>query len=305
MYDADDKPICFKHVEGNCNDSNCKWSHKPAIAPHEGQVAEVNRSEDETEGVSDPESSSSPTNFEGGWRSWSPAACSLVDDELSDDDESPHAYVADGGESLSIEIGTYVRVTCLRAPTHSGGYLYGRVTKSTADRTQMKTSDGEVVEAPTNQFEYHSDEAHVTEYAYTMRAILDSGATSIFLPHPHFCVEGSILAITGNENSVTGMAKGGKALRATHTGTLRMYSNVPGCSDIITLENCLIVPGMNRALIGGSVLDDMGYYFDHGGGQCRVRFGRNGPSVLVLPRMRERKGKLVDLDDIYGTTSEL
>ena len=57
VYDADDKPICFKHVEGNCNDNNCKWSHKPGKA-HEGQMAEVNRSEDETEGVSDPESSS-------------------------------------------------------------------------------------------------------------------------------------------------------------------------------------------------------------------------------------------------------
>ena len=226
----------------------------------------------------------SARNEVGGWKAYSRAAFA----DYSDSDED--------GDEGHMALGARARVRYTGA---NGKKVYCTVVAGTEVSSRVRlAAGGKIVKVPNGELEVFNDTANLAELEYSMRAVMDTGATGVFLPHPHFCVEGSVREIEGPW-PVSGMAKKGQTLQVTHTATLRLYSNVQGVDLYVELPDSLIVPGISRALIGVPVLDDLGYFVIVGGGQCVVRHEEAGPNIVVLPRLPEQKGKLVDEEDAF------
>ena len=86
---------------------------------------------------------------------------------------------------------------------------------------------------------------------------------------------------------------------ADKEGTVLLASNMENCDEVISIPHVTIAEACSRMLIGNSVLDDMGYYTDHGGGGARVRYGPHGRTILALPRVSEDdSGQQLDRPDV-------
>lgn len=119
---------------------------------------------------------------------------------------------------------------------------------------------------------------------YQGRAITDSGTTHTFVNRLSMLVQSTIRRL---KRTIDCGYNNGTSLPGTHVGTLMLQSNVPGCSEIISLEQSLFIPGSTRSLISIASLTDQGYYCDHGGGGVTIRRGPLGPNILCLPRCGE------------------
>ena len=119
---------------------------------------------------------------------------------------------------------------------------------------------------------------------YRGRAITDSGTTHTFVNQLSLLVQSTVRKLT---RTIDCGYNNGTSLPGTHVGTLMLLSNVPGCREVISLEQSLYIPGSNRTLISIASLGDQGYYCDHGGGGLTIRRGPLGPNILCLPRCGE------------------
>ena len=125
---------------------------------------------------------------------------------------------------------------------------------------------------------------------YKHRAIGDSGAT-ISIVDDYDLLDPHHLVKLPRPQTVGGL--GATKVVVTHKSHLLLCSNIPGCSDIISLPNAYYTSDpISRILVSLSSLDDLGYYTDTGGGGMRVRKGMHGHNILMLPRLREEAGAL-------------
>jgi hypothetical protein len=128
-----------------------------------------------------------------------------------------------------------------------------------------------------------------------MRAVVDSGCTRTLVPHPQFCVDGSIVKLA-EPVQIKGL---GGIVKSNFTGTLRIKSNVPGCNRTITMRNVLITSSTPRTLVCVSELDDMGYkseFYDKTLfiSEKQADTSKVGPRTCIFPRFPEVDGKLLD-----------
>ena len=80
----------------------------------------------------------------------------------------------------------------------------------------------------------------------------------------------------------------------THYGVLDLYANMPDPDHPkISIAFALINPQYRRILVGGSKLDDNGYWIEQGGGGLRIRKGMHGSTLLALPRVRAEGDLLI------------
>ena len=122
-------------------------------------------------------------------------------------------------------------------------------------RLLVTADNGELSTAKPNQHQLRkrtrTEEANLTEHSYKMRAVVDSGCTRTLVPHPQFCVDGSVKKLAEPVH-IKGL---GGIVKSMFTGTLRIKSNVPGCNRSITIRNVIT----SSTLVCVSELDDMGY----------------------------------------------
>ena len=124
---------------------------------------------------------------------------------------------------------------------------------------------------------------------YKQRSIADSGASNPFTFSELQCVPGSVHLL---EKPIPVESSQGSESYATHSGTLIMKSNVIK-DAIVLIPDTLIVPSFHRTLVPISVLDDLGYYCDFGGGGLRIRKGMSGDTLFALPRWKEGHNELI------------
>ena len=138
----------------------------------------------------------------------------------------------------------------------------------------------------------------LTEHSYNMRAVIDSGCTRTLVPHPKYCVEGSIKRMA-EPVRIKGL---GGIVESNYTGTLRIKSNIPGCDRSITIHDVLITSSTPRTLVCVSELDDMGYKIEVYNRTLSISEKHSdgspvGPKTCIFPRHPEVDGKLLDDDE--------
>jgi hypothetical protein len=90
------------------------------------------------------------------------------------------------------------------------------------------------------------------------------------------------------------------SILAAQAGTVVMVGNTKAGKDTYArLTDFYYAPDLpegSRTLVGLSVLADLGYYLDIGGGGLRIRKGPNGNAIFLLPRDEETNHGLLKRD---------
>jgi hypothetical protein len=132
--------------------------------------------------------------------------------------------------------------------------------------------------------------------AYSVRAIGDNGST-ICITSCEDLFEPKSLRRLSVPMRIKGLSG---SILAAQAGTVVMVGNTKAGKDTYArLTDFYYAPDLpegSRTLVGLSVLADLGYYLDIGGGGLRIRKGPNGNAIFLLPRDEETNHGLLKRD---------